>query len=381
MASMDWIRFFRMSDALARLGHTVDIIVNRRPDPISVGRRLREVPFRRARWDRYDLIKTFFHTGFESLLAEGGGDHPFILSKLGSVVGREQTPGVHFFGRVREQLFETQTKISRRSRWVTVLTKASAELWTREHGTGPALLEVPTGVEVTIPPPGPNPYRSIGITGGVAIFAGNLYSRATQPEVNRIWQDRLNLLGHALRRRGLHLVAMGTGETDFLDPTAVIHVGPIDVSAFWDWQRYAGVGVVLAQGPIQDNESSKIYYYLRAGLPVVCERPVPNACLIEQTGHGRVVDHGDVEGLAEAAATLSAHPPPTDGLVEYIIENHSWDVRAAMYRPILAEVQARQTRPWSGGRGQRAPVVECQRAPQSSPSRALKSPHSPVFTR
>ena len=61
-------------------------------------------------------------------------------------------------------------------------------------------------------------------------------------------------------------------------------LGKVAAEAVWDGQRAARAGVVLAQGPAQDNESSKIYYYLRTGLPVVCERPVPNAWLIEETG-------------------------------------------------------------------------------------------------
>jgi len=70
------------------------------------------------------------------LLAEGGGDHPFIVSKLGSVVGSEQTPGVYFFGTERKKLFETQNEIARRSRIVTVLTNPNAALWWKEHGYG-----------------------------------------------------------------------------------------------------------------------------------------------------------------------------------------------------------------------------------------------------
>ena len=336
VGGMDYIRFFRMSEALARAGHHVDVILNRGGGVTSLGPRLREVPFRFARWDDYDVVKTLFHAGFESLLAEGGGDHPFIVSKLGSVVGRHQTPGVHFFGEVREQLFAIQEKIARASRWVTVLTQPSADLWRREHGAGPALVQVPTGVDATIPPPGPNPYPWLGVEQPVVLYAGNLYLKQHQREVNAVWQDRLNRLGRSLQRRGLRLVVVGRGETDLLDPRAVLHAGVVESRAFWDWQRHARVGVVLAQGPVQDNESSKIYYYLRTGLPVVCERPVPNAWLLEETRHGALVDYDDVEALAEAASSLAARPPRTSGVIDYMIERHSWDVRAALYDHVLA---------------------------------------------
>lgn len=338
VASMDHIRFSSMAAALARRGHQVDLIVNRERARPSPGPPLREVAFRDVRWPDYDVVKTFFHSGFEALRAEGGGDHPFIISKLGSVVGREQTPGVHFYGPVREALLRTQERIAERSRVVTVLTTASAALWRRTHGGAGRLMEVPTGVDADLPPLGPNPYRAFGVEEPVVLFAGSLYSLTDQPEVNRLWQERLNAIGRALRRSGLRLVAIGPGVTDRLDPEAVLHAGIVPVHEAWDWQRHAAVGVVLAQGVLQDNESSKIYYYLRTALPVVCERPVPNADLIAETGHGALVDYGDVDALAAAAATLAAAPPPGHGVAEHMVRRHSWDARAALYEPVLASV-------------------------------------------
>ena len=167
-----------------------------------------------------------------------------------------------------------------------------------------------------IPPPGPNPYPSVGVEQPVVLYAGNLYLKQHQSEVNAIWQDRLNRLGRSLRRRGLRLVVMGRGETDLLDPRAVLHVGVVESRALWDWQRHASVGVVLAQGPVQDNESSKMYYYLRTGLPVVCERPVPNAWLLEETRHGALVEYDDVEALAEAASSFVGRSPRADGVID-----------------------------------------------------------------
>ena len=340
LAGMDWIRFWRMAEALARRGHEVDAVADWERPPVPSGPRFRAVPFQRIEWSRYDVIKTLFHSGFESLSETGGGGHPFIVSKLGSVVGREQTAGVHFFGPVRERLFRLQLAIAQRSRFVTVLTDPSRELWRREHGPSPPLLQVPTGVDAVLPPPGPNPYPGVGVRGSVALFAGNLYGPASQPEVNELWQERLNRLGRALRRRGVRLVAMGPGGVDWLDARAVLHVGQVELDTFWDWQRHAHVGVVLAQGRVQDNESSKIYYYLRTALPVVCERPVPNSGLIAQTGHGALVDYDDVAALADAATDLTRRPPPADGIAEYMVAQHSWDVRATLYDPVFARARA-----------------------------------------
>jgi hypothetical protein len=241
-------------------------------------------------------------------MAAGGGNHPFIVSKLGSVVGREQTSGVHFYGRVRDRLFQTQQEIARRSRFVTVLADESAALWRHEHGNSTPLLPIPTGVDAEIPLPDLTPTGPWALDRPIVLFAGNLYS-LEQPEINALWQDRLNQVGRSLKNSGRCLVAMGSGETDRLDCDAVVHVGRIEASEYWNWQRHASVGLVLAQGPTQDNESSKIYNYLRTGLPVVCERGVPNAWLLEQTANGAVVDFRDTVGIVEAATRFTKSSP------------------------------------------------------------------------
>ena len=349
LANMADLRFYRMAEALARRGHDVDIVINLRSAPTLRESGLREIPFSRVRWHEYDLIKTFFHRGFDSLAAEHGSDHPFIVSKLGSVVGPTDREGVYFFGEIRERLFRTQQALARRSRVVTVLTNRSAVLWLGEHGANTNLYIVPTGVDAEIPPPRSNPYLARGITEPVALFAGNLYARKDQPEINILWQERLNRLGKALRTHGIRLVAMGTGQTDYLDPEAVLHVGAVDAAQVWDWQRFAKAGIVLAQGQVQDNESSKIYYYLRTGLPVVCERPIPNRWLIEQTGLGALVDYHNEQALVDAALSIASDPPHNRGVEQYMVENHSWDARAALYEPIieLAAAEAGRIRKWA----------------------------------
>jgi hypothetical protein len=335
LSTMAGIRFFRMAEALARRGHEVDIVLNRHMRPEMLGPRLREIPFTLARWEHYHVVKTFFHHGFESLLAEGGGDHPFIISKLGSVVGHEETEGVHFHGPVREKLYATQTEIARRAKVVTVLTNRSAALWWKEHGTDSVLYQVPTGVDREIPIPGSNPYLHMGIANPVALFAGNIYSRKQQSAVNLLWQDRLNHLGRLLKRRGISLVAMGAGDTDHLDPAAVQHVGIIEIGDYWDWQHHARAGIVFAQGPVQDNESSKIYYYLRTGLPVLCEESVPNVSLIEETGCGAIVPYGDLDAMAAATADVIATARNPEETARLMVAQHSWDARAALYDPVL----------------------------------------------
>jgi len=340
MFNMSGIRFLKMSEALAQQGNEVDM-ASGREDVVSLGLRLRQVPLSVMKWSEYDVVKTFFHTGMDELIEAGGGDHPFIISKLGSVVGREMVEGVYFFGEERERLFRTQLEIARRSRVVTLLTDQSIVLWHSEHGTGNQVLQVPTGVDAVIPELSENPYASRGIQDRVALFAGNLYTRRHQLEVNVLWQERLNRMGLAFRRRGIRLVAIGTGEVDNLDPSLVLHCGTISSDLIWNWLRFASVGIVLAQGRVQHNESSKIYYYLRSGLPTICEAPVPNSPLISETGLGAIVPYNDDQSFCDAAEQFVRQPQSSATVQEYMVSKHSWRARAALYKEVFASIGAK----------------------------------------
>jgi len=327
------IRWLRMSQALARAGFEVDVVVDAPNGAAQKSQNLRYVTNARVRWEDYDVVKTLFHSGFDALCSYGGDAHPFIISKLGSVVGhRDDVDGVHFFGRERRELFETQLKISERSAYVTVLTQPSRDLWVREHGGGDRSLFVPTGVDRVLPDPGPNPYR--GFDEKIAVYIGNLY-RDRQAEVNRLWQSKLNALGHRLKARGVRLCVIGDGDAGLLDSRCVTYLGAVDHARIWDYHYFAHVGIVLAQGDVQHNESSKIYYYLRAGLPVVSERPVPNNHLIETTGFGYVSEFGDTVMMSDMIARTALRTWDSADTVQYMLDHHTWDARASYYRRLI----------------------------------------------
>jgi len=333
--AMDTVRWLKISESLAGLGYSVDMIVNTKAGLCTPRANLRLVPFAQADWSRYHVIKTLFHQGFRTLLEEGVEDHPYIICKLGSVVGRgDDTPGVHFFGEERRSLYETQQKIHRRARYVTILTEASRSLWHQEFADGPPLLLVPTGVDRTIPPPAQNPYPASSER--VAVYIGNIYA-STQREVNLLWQERLNTLGALLRKRRIRLFFVGPGRTDRLDDGTVTAVGSIPYDAIWNYHYFAHVGLALAQGPIQHNESSKIYQYLRAGLPAVSEDPIPNNYLIEQSGCGLVSPYGDPETLAAMIEAAAHQRWDTDRAVRYMLEHHTWDKRSDVYDDVIRD--------------------------------------------
>ena len=160
MVDMSMIRWWRMSAAMAGLGHDVDIATNewrwflgRRPR--HIGPKLRMVPLTGIDWGRYDVVKTLFHLGFRTLCQHGGRDHPYVISKLGSVVAAENRDGILFQGDIRRRLFATQEEIASKSRYVTVLSPQAGELWKEMFGqTGNVLLVPLTHV---FPHRGPTP--------------------------------------------------------------------------------------------------------------------------------------------------------------------------------------------------------------------------------
>ncbi len=330
---MSELRWLRISEALARRGFEVDMIVNNRLPWSTNIPLLRSVSYGKVRWEDYDVVKTLFHEGFDCLSAAGGAGHSFIISKLGTVVGpNDATPGVQFYGQEREALFETQHRISRCSRYVTLLTEANASLWRSTHGGQSRILMVPTAIDERLPPAQDNPYAQY--SEGIAVYIGNLYWNS-QRSVNQRWQEQLNRLGYYLRRRGIRLCVIGPGRTDCLDADCVTYLGAVEADEIWDYHYFAQVGIVLARGPEQHNESSKIYYYLAAGLPVVSEAPIPNNHLIEETGLGFICPYDDPRAMAELIARAAVQRWDPAAAQRFMINHHTWKRRAAVYADVI----------------------------------------------
>jgi hypothetical protein len=335
---MSYIRWLEMSRALARLGHEVDVATVEpgvgRWLPVRMGERLRRVPLARVRWDRYDVVKTEFHAGFETLERHGGAGHPRIVSNLGSLVDREDVPGVYFTGARRAALFSVQERIAARSRHVTVLTAASLARWRARFGDAGAPFLVPGAADDAVPAPGSDPYPADGTIR--CLFAGNVYDAVSQAEAHATLVAKLDGLGRRLAARGARLWVMGTGDARAIDPRHVALLGPVPYARSWDRLHHAQVGVVLALGPApNENESTKIYHYLRVGLPTVCEAGFPNQELVTEVGLGSVVPNGDLDALADAVIAAARATWDRRRAVEAILARHTWLHRARLYDAIL----------------------------------------------
>lgn len=339
---MAGIRWFKMSEALAELGHRVDILTAehkwrlRRP-VVELAPRLRKVPLRKARWDDYDVVKTLFHRGFETLEKYGGDSHPFIISKLGSVVGSRDRAGIYFYGSRREQMFQVQERIHAAARFVTLLTKPGRDLWRACHGGDDHLLLVPGAAETEIPPPGEDPYPTSPLS--TALFAGNFYStdKGSQARAHRTLATKLNRIGSGLQDLSVRLCVLGRGEEETLDAGAVTYLGAVPYRESWNYLHHADAGIVVSAGPfMHNNESTKIYHYLRAGLPVVSESGFPNDDLVRETGHGFLVDPGDTEAFVSAVSRAIEADWDREPARRHILHHHTWRARAEIYDELLA---------------------------------------------
>ena len=333
--SMDNIVWVRLSQAIAALGFDVDLVTDARRDLPLGPSGFRCVAFPRAGWSGYDAAFTFVPAGYQTLAQELDPSQLPVLSILGSVVGRtDDTSGVYFFGEPRRRLYEIQQQVQANSKVVIIQTEANKELWEREFGSGDKVLLIPGAVDRSIPPPAKNPFD--GFKEKIAIYIGHIY-RKEQKEVNLDWQRRLNRLGALLKKKDVRLCFLGSGDLDELDGRVVTVLGKVPNEQMWDYQYFADVGIVLAQGRVQRNESTKIYYYLRTGLPVVSEAPVPNNDVIREAGAGLIAEYGDETMLADMIQEAAHRRWDHDSAIRYILDHHTYEHRAALYqRAILS---------------------------------------------
>jgi len=299
-----------------------------------MGENLRRVRVCDVRWSDYEAVKTLFHLGFQTLETYGGTSHPFIISKLGSVVAREDRDGIYFYGPNRENLYAIQERINRTSTYVTVLSEPAKELWQACFGPRANLLLVPGAAEKVVPPPRRDPFpRDDRIR---CIFAGNIYTEQSQPEANRVLVDKLNRLGRLLSAAGVRLYLLGPGDVSRLDGRHVTYLGMIPYELSWDYLHFAHVGIVVAAGPaMHNNESTKIYHYLRVGLPVVSETGFPNDDVVRQSRLGFVVENGNLELMAQRIEETAHTDWDRESAIRYILANHTWDGRVEVYDQIL----------------------------------------------
>jgi glycosyltransferase involved in cell wall biosynthesis len=331
------IQMLETARALVRLGHSVDIAtaeltmeLTRRP--IVMERGLRRVPLSRVRWREYDVVETNFHQGWETLARYRGTAHPFIIAKLGSVVGATDMAGIYYFGRDRERMYATQRAIHDGARFITLLSRPAQDLWTESFGPRDGHLLVPGAAATHIPEIGPDPFPHRDRPR--VIFSGNIYQNS-QPEANRVLVDKLNTLGARLAPHA-QLYFAGPGNVDRLDRNVVRYLGVAPYADSWQHMFHADVGIVVSAGAfMHNNESTKIYHYLRAGLPTVSEAGFPNDDVVRDAELGFVVPSDDMETMADRILEATRTRWNREAAVRFILEQHTWDARARIYDDVI----------------------------------------------
>ena len=82
--------------------------------------------------------------------------------------------GVYFYNSLREELYRLQELVAQKSRYITIFTEQSKNLWKKEFGQEHKILLIPTGVDKVVPSPGNNPYQEFKEK--IAVYIGNLYA-------------------------------------------------------------------------------------------------------------------------------------------------------------------------------------------------------------
>lgn len=321
IAGMDLIRWTEIGSQFLALGCEVDLVTHQ-PDGVS---HLRGLPVRDARavnWDDYDAVKVCYHHSIDLV-----PPHRRMTARLCRVV--DETLPARDSGR-RAEILEQQDRISEIATFVAVNDAENANRWRARYGDAQQLLIVPGACPEVIPKPQASPYRS---GRRIVLFCGSLTSQRFPAVLNRVAKLLLahdqTIEVHLVGRDRLHLYG---GAAEPLDPNLVHIHPPVDHLACWQYIHHADVGLALA--PSSDSfegELTKIYYYLRGGLPVVTESAALNCHLVEETGHGRVVNYDDSADLVQGIVAALELPTGDAATMRYMRTRHSWRQRAQVH--------------------------------------------------
>lgn len=272
---------------------------------------------------RYDIVKTCYHFSIELI---GDYEGP-VVSRIVRVVD-EHLPERD--AKDRDTLLRCQDKIRRRAAVLVVNNVENQRRWLARYGSGLPVELVPNGCPRHIPAPGQNPFdpatRNLLFLGSIA--APRMVTVLNALAVKLAPAARVHVVG-------LNKARWYGGTWDCrLDPAIVEH-GQVPETDIWNYIHHADVGLALATGPHGfDNDLSKIYSYLRGGLPVLAEAPVLNNPLIVQTGLGKIVGFDDPAALVAGALWL-LHNPPTaaekSAAMTLMAQAHCWQRRVKRY--------------------------------------------------
>ncbi len=326
---IDVERLTALAAGLAARGVQADVLAPvERPARLAAasGRRVAVRPLARA-WDgRYDLLKTCYHPGIDLVAGFPGP----VVCRLVRVVD-ESRPARD--GPRRARLLAWQQKIHARAWAVAFNNQQNLARWQRLYGWERPAVLTPTGCPEEIPPKGPDPY---GQGPPAVLFLGSLAA----PRM----VHRLNELAEALRGvASVHLVGLNKsglyGAPVRLSPLVVDH-GPQGGPRMWDFVAHAKLGLALAASPEEfDNDSSKVCFYLRGGLPVLYEEPILQGRLVAELGMGLGFPLGETARMVQAARRLLAQDTCNrQEAMRHMAREHAWGRRVDTYLELFEQL-------------------------------------------
>ena len=166
------------------------------------------------------------------------------------------------------------------------------------------------------------------------IFAGSFH----QPQ----YAEFLNRLGELLINDGSLLYAIGAGSTGrLLDDRYVAYMGAADHHACHDFMAHMKAGIAIPHmGHMPYRvESTKIWAYLRYGVPTVGHEAFWNTDIIEKLSFGQVVSETTPEKYHEALRVIRDGLPDLEkrasAVTARMLKDHSWTARAASYESLI----------------------------------------------
>ena len=330
---IDLVRLRAIATGLIRRGVDAEIVAPVKTEGLLDG----TVPVRQLgvldRSNEYDLVKTCYH---DSIMLLGKFRGP-VVSRIVRVVDRmfpERDESM------RQKLLHCQSLIKSRAMVLVLNNLENGERWRQLYGNDKPTVLVPTGCPKDIPEPRHNPFSP---DERAVLFLGSLASPRMVQLLNHA-VEKLRGVGR-LHFIGLNKACMYGGDEDCLLSSFIVDHGELPESETWNYIRHAAVGLALATGQHAfDNDVSKIFNYLRGGLPVVSEEPILNNDLIRQTGFGQVFRFGDAGDLAEKTRDLIENPlhETRAAVMEFMSREHSWDKRVDTYMNLFSRIGSGQ---------------------------------------
>lgn len=278
---------------------------------------------------RYTVVKTCYHQSIK-LVKDYAGP---VVSRIVRVVDKRLPLRDEA---LRHELLACQALIHERAQGIVFNNTLNLQRWRQFYG-GPQEAEIiPTGCPSSIPRNTPNPFQS---NKPAALFLGSLAAPRMVHVLNYLaQQSRDDWEVHVI---GANKTALYGAQNELPLHESIVRHGELPEPEVWQYIEHASVGLALATGPHPfDNDLSKMFHYLRGGLPVLSEDTVYTNYLLQETSYGEIAPFGNLEALRQGLQRLLRNPPPgpKEAVMEYMARRHSWENRVDTLLSLLRRV-------------------------------------------